>query len=183
MELWSFGVFPTYQCVLWRLSVHEFVLQFLVNIVVKTLLLCLCLLILEVLWNLLVSPQQMVSEVDTNPIDRDTPPLQHDDDSFGADHINARINLHWIIECSVVQTDLLKTLIDFMGFRKVNTLWPEHYLVCVWFNQLWWNSMLWVKSMHWTGWRTVSCFFFSITLTFEIWISLPTDKTVQNYII
>uniref|UniRef100_K1QEH0 Tripartite motif-containing protein 2 n=1 Tax=Magallana gigas TaxID=29159 RepID=K1QEH0_MAGGI len=51
---------------------------------------------------------------DSNPVDRDKPPLQHDDDSFGADHLNARINLHWIIECSVLPTDFLKTLIDFM---------------------------------------------------------------------
>lgn len=46
---------------------------------------------------------------DSNPVDRDKPPL-HDDDSFGADHLNARINLHWIIECSVVPTDLLNRL-------------------------------------------------------------------------
>lgn len=44
---------------------------------------------------------------DANPKDRDEPPLQHDDDSSGTDHINTLINLHWIIECFVFQTFLI----------------------------------------------------------------------------
>lgn len=115
---------------------------------------------------------------DSNPVDRDIPPLQHDNDSFGADHLNARINLHWIIEWSVVPTYLLKTLIDFMGFRKVSTLWPEHYLKvyhstsddeirCFEGNASRRIIQSSLKSIHWPGGRTVSCFRFEHNI--NIW--------------